>query len=132
MYLFQFKVCRNEFSVISPNMEKACEILANTLAKSQDELDNFSGNNSMFQKFKVFGTTLYQRDERYLMANEKKMNISDRIDLFLSDEFLSKERIRFLISKNIIQVKQIKEGITFCKTTDDWNDSDDDEKYKDY
>ena len=132
MSLFQFKVCRNEFSVIAPNKEEACEILANTLSKSQNELNNFSGNNDMFQKFKVFGTTLYQRDERYLMGNEKNMDISDRIDLFLSDEFLSKERIRFLISKNIIRVKEIKEGITFCKTPDEWNDSDDDEKYSTY
>lgn len=132
MSLFQFKVCRNEFSVIAPSKEEACDLLADTLAKSQNELDNFSGNNDMFQKFKVFGTTLYQRDERYLMGNEKNMDINDRIDLFLSDEFLSKERIRFLISKNIIRVKEIKEGITFSKKPDDWNDSDDDEKYSTY
>ena len=62
------------------------------------------------------------------MGNEKRMDISDRIDLTLSDEFISEERVRYLISKNIIRVKEIKEGITFSKKPDDWNDSDNDEK----
>ena len=130
MYLFTVE--RNRFTVNAHDKESACELLADTLSKSQKELDEYSGNNGMFQKYKVFGTTPYQRDERYLMGNEKKLGISDRIDLLLSDEFISEERVRYLINKNIIRVKEIKEGITFSKTVDDWNDSDDDEKYSTY
>lgn len=130
--LYEFSVCRNTFTVMAKCREEAIDILASTLTKSQEELDSYSGNNEMFQKFKVFGTTLYQRDDRYLMINEKRMDISDRIDLTLSDEFISEERVRYLISKNIIRVKEIKEGIAFSKKPDDWNDSDDDEKYSTY
>lgn len=130
--LFEFSVCRNTFTIMAKCKEEAIDMLSSTLAKSQSELDSYSGNNEMFQKYKVFGTTLFQRVERYLMGNENRMGIGNRIDLILSDEFISEERVRYLINKNIIRVKEIKEGITFSKTVDDWADSDNDEKYTTY
>ena len=131
--MFLFTVCRNRFTVNATTEKEAIDILVNTLSKTQEELDSYSANeDKLFKKFKCFGTTLYQRDERYFMPNEKNIGLSDRIDLMLSPEFLNEKRLRFLLEKKIIRIREVKENITFGKVSDDWNDSDDDEKYSTY
>lgn len=63
---------------------------------------------------------------------KKNIGLSDRIDLMLSPEFLNEKRLRFLLEKKIIRIREVKENITFGKVSDDRIDSDDDEKYSTY
>ena len=90
---------------------------------------------SKFSLKKCFGTTYFQRTERFMVLDgEKRLNLTSQLDLIESPDFLSKERLEKLIELNIVKVKIMDSGDCYnsLEQDKDYESDSDSEKYTTY
>lgn len=122
---YVFQCYRNTTFVNAKNKDTALTKLYLSLTNELKDVGR-SFNNKKF-----FGTTLYQRTERFMVLNgESKLSVPEQLNIIESPDFLSIERLKKLLSKGIIRMKIMEEDESFNYLEPDYPSCSDDEKYK--
>ena len=86
-----------------------------------------------FSLKKCFGTTLYERSDRFMvLEGESDLELSQRLEIILRHDFLSRERLQILISKGIIKMKILNSEECFSSLEPEFTSGSSDEKYTSY
>ena len=87
-----------------------------------------------FSLKKCFGTTLYERSDRFMVLegeSDLEMNLSV-LNIILRHDFLSRERLEILLSKGIIKMKILSNEECFSSLEPEFTSGSSDEKYTSY
>lgn len=86
-----------------------------------------------FSLKKCFGTTLYERSERFMvLEGESNLDESQRLNIIGSPDFLSRERLEILLSKGIIKMTILSNEQCFSSLEPEFTSGSSDEKYTSY